>query len=110
MDNTLRQVPSIRDQGVFYSTAPGDLKLPTCATRDIAAVAARLLLDRSWSGAGSVAVLGPEDLSCDDMARIMAEVLGRPVRYQQIPVEALKTMMLERGASEASAQGMAFLG
>ena len=28
-------------------------------------------------------------------------------RYQQIPVEALKAMMLERGASEVAAQGMA---
>ncbi len=36
------------------------------------------ILDDSWSGQGSVPVLGPEDLSCNDMARIMSEVLGKP--------------------------------
>ena len=51
-------------------------------------------------------MLGPEDLSCNDMARILTEVLGKPVRYQQIPFEALKGQLLEHGASEAMAQGM----
>ena len=90
MDNVLRQVEPIRSQGMFFSPISGDRKLPTCATRDIAAVAARLLLDPSWSGQDSVPVLGPEDLSFNDMARIMSEVLGKPVRFQQIPVEAYK--------------------
>ena len=105
MDNLLRQVESIRNRGVFSSPISGDRKLPTCATRDIAAAAARLLLDRSWSGRRHVAVLGPEDLSFNDMARIMSEVLGQPVRFQQIPGEAYKARLLERGMSEAMAQG-----
>ena len=69
MDNLLRQVPAIKDRGVFGTPVSGDRKLPTCATRDIATVAARLLLDPSWSGQGSVPVLGPEDLSFNDMAQ-----------------------------------------
>src|SRR5690348_2680343 len=105
MDNLLRQAGSIRDRGVFVSPISGDRTLPICATRDIAAVAARLLLDHSWSGNGHVAVLGPEDLSFNDMARIMSEVLQRPVRFQQIPGEAFKARLLERGMSEAMAQG-----
>jgi len=105
MDNLLRQVEGIRNQGVFVSPISGDRKLPTCATRDVAAVAARLLLDDSWSGRASVPVLGPEDLSFRDMAGIMSEVLGRPVRFQRISAEAFKARMLERGVSEAMAQG-----
>ncbi len=105
MDNILRQLEPIKNQGMFFDAASRDRKLPTCATRDIAAVAARLLLDRSWSGQGHVAILGPEDLSFNDMAQIMSEVLGKPVRYQQIPFEALKARLLERGMSEAFAQG-----
>src|SRR5437879_4678492 len=70
MDNILNQVEAIKNQGMFFSPISGDRKLPTCATRDIAAVAARLLLDSSWSGQGSVPVLGPEDLSFNDMAQI----------------------------------------
>ena len=106
MDNILNQVEPIKSQGMFFSPVSGDRKLPTCATRDIAAVAARLLLDDSWSGRGSVPVLGPEDLSSNDMAQIMSEVLQRPIRCQQIPIEAFKARLAEHGMSEAMAQGM----
>ena len=91
---------------MFFSPISGDRKLPSCATRDIATVAAELLLDHSWSGQESVPVLGPEDLSFDDMARIMSEVLGTPVRFQQIPGEAYKDNMMGLGMSDAMAQGM----
>ncbi len=106
MDNLLRQAALIKSQGMFTSPISGDCKFPTCATRDIAAVAARLLLDTSWSGHDSVAVLGPEDLSFNDMARIMSEVLGKPVRFQQIPTEAFKARLTGFGMSDAMAQGM----
>jgi uncharacterized protein YbjT (DUF2867 family) len=107
MENILRQKESIATQGVFRLAITADLKIPTCSTSDIAAAAARLLLDRSWSGQQSVAVLGPEDLSFNDMARIMSEVLGRPVRYEQIPVESWKAFLIAQGASEKFAQAMA---
>lgn len=106
MDNILRQKESIANQGVFRLPISGDRKLPTCATRDIAAVAAKLLLDGSWSGRESVPVLGPEDLSFNDMARIMTEVLARPVRYEQVPFEAYQSLLLTLGASPAFAQGV----
>ncbi len=105
MDNILRQVEPIKNQGMFFSPLSGDRKLPTCATRDIAAVAAKLLLDSSWSGQDSVPVLGPEDLSLNDMAQIMSEVLGKPVRFQQIPGDAFKAGLTGFGMSEAMAQG-----
>jgi uncharacterized protein YbjT (DUF2867 family) len=107
MDNLLNQVGAIKSQGMFFSPVSGDRKHPTCATGDIAAVAARLLLDDSWSGQGSVPVLGPEDLSSNDMARIMTEVLGMPVRFQQIPADAFRARLTGFGMSEAMAQGMA---
>jgi uncharacterized protein YbjT (DUF2867 family) len=105
MDNLLRQVQSIRNQGMFFLPISGDRKLPSCATRDIAATAARLLLDDSWCGNGHVAVLGPEDLSFNDMAQIMSEVLGKGVRYQQIPAQSLKDRLTGAGMSDAIAQG-----
>jgi len=104
MDNLLRQGEFIKNQGVFSLPISGDLKQPSACTRDIAAIATQLLLDRSWSGVGSVPVLGPEDLSYNDMATIMSEVLGRPVRFQEIPGETFKARLLQRGMSEAMAQ------
>lgn len=44
-------------------------------------------------------MLGPEDLSFNDMAQIMSEVLGRPVRFQQIPGEAIMARLTELGMS-----------
>jgi len=106
MDNILRQVQPIKSRGMFFSPIAGDRKLPTCATRDIAAVAAKLLLDPSWSGRSSVPVLGPEDLSPNDMAQIMSQVLEKPVRFQQITYEAFKATLTKNGMSDAMAQGM----
>jgi len=106
MDNTARQAESIKNQGMFFSPIAADRKLPAVATRDIAAAAARLLLDPSWSGAGEVPLLGPEDLSFNDMARIMSEVLGQDVRFQQTTFEAYKDRFVSFGMSDAMAQGM----
>ncbi|WP_445517430.1 NAD(P)H-binding protein [Streptomyces sp. NEAU-174] len=105
MDNLLRQVASIRDDGVFTDTAAADRTAPTASTGDIAAAAAGLLLDRSWTGTGEVPVLGPEDLSANDMARIMSEVLGRPIRYRRQSLEDLRAAFTRRGVGDAIVQG-----
>lgn len=106
MDNIARRAGAIRSQGVFSSPIAGDLKMPSCATRDVAAVAARWLLDEDWSGQQDVAVLGPENISLNDMADIMSDVLGKPVQFQQTSFEAYKAQFLRYGFSEAMAQGM----
>ncbi|MBB3979934.1 uncharacterized protein YbjT (DUF2867 family) [Rhizobium azooxidifex] len=106
MDNIVRQAIAIRNQGKFFLPIAGDLKLPSVATRDIATVAARWLLDDSWTGQSEVPVLGPEDISFNDMAGIISDVLGKVVTYQQISFEAYKARFVQFGMSEAMAQGM----
>jgi uncharacterized protein YbjT (DUF2867 family) len=106
MDNLLWQIEAMKNQGAFFSPLCADRKVPACATRDIASVAATLLLDSNWSGVDSVPVLGPEDLSLNDMAQIISEVLGRPIRCQRIPFDAYKAQFRDQGMSEAMAQGM----
>jgi uncharacterized protein YbjT (DUF2867 family) len=106
MDNLLRQVGSIKNEGTISSPLNPDLKLPTCATKDIATVATRLLRDDTWTGAGSVPVLGPEDLSYNDMAAIISDVLGKPVRYRRISGETFKSQLTGYGMSEPMAQAM----
>ncbi len=105
MDNLLRQVEAITKTGVFSLPIDGDRKLPSAATCDVARVAARLLLDHSWTGVASVPVLGPEDLSYNDMARALSEVLGSPVRFERISNDAFKARLMGRGMSDAMAQG-----
>jgi uncharacterized protein YbjT (DUF2867 family) len=105
MDNLLRQVASIRDDGVFTDTVAADRKAPAAATRDIATAAAGLLLDRSWTGTGEVPVLGPEDLSANDMARIMSDVLGHPVRYERQSLDDFRAALAGHGIGDALVQG-----
>jgi uncharacterized protein YbjT (DUF2867 family) len=106
MDNVLRHVTPIREQGTIFDVLSSGTKGPWVATRDIASVATRLLADSEWTGQEELPLLGPEDLSYDDIAAILSEVLGKPVRYQQIPDEALKQQMLGFGASEAVTQAL----
>ncbi len=104
MDNLLRQVEAMRTQGAFFLPVDGEFKQPAAATRDIAAAAAGLLLDHSWSGDSERPVMGPEDLSFNEMAAIITDVLDRPVRFQRIPDDAYKARLLSFGMSEAMAQ------
>lgn len=106
MENVLRSLDSLRAAGTFAGPSRPDVKAPLVATCDIARVGARLLRDRSWTGAGGVAVLGPEDLSYDDRATILSEVLARPIHYQQVPAEAYAAQLMKYGASEGFARGL----
>jgi len=107
MEDTARQTESIKNQALFSAPIAGDRKRPAVATRDIAAAASRLLLDARWSGTGEVPLLGPEDLSYDDMAEIISQVLGKNVRFQQSTFEAYKDRFTRLGMSDAMAQGYA---
>ena len=106
MDNTIRQAPSIKNHGIFFSPIAGDRKLPPSPPATSPPRPSRLLLDPSWSGVGEVPSLGPEDLSFNDMAQIMSEVLGKEVRFQQNTFEAYKERFISFGMSDAMAQGM----
>ncbi len=106
MDNMLANVQTIKQQGMFFSPSDPNLKTPQVATKDIGAMAAKFLLDKSWTGQGGSAVLGPEDLSFTDMAAIMSDVLGKSVRFQQVPGAAYKAQLMQFGANEIFAQGI----
>ncbi|MDF3294246.1 NAD(P)H-binding protein [Streptomyces silvisoli] len=106
LENLLGQAEQIRDRGVFSLANSADRPLRTVATHDIAVAAAMLLLDASWSGQNSVPVIGPDDLSPNDMAQVMSDVLARPIRFHQISAADYKAMALAHGAAEGSAQGL----
>ena len=107
MENLLRQVQEIKEQGTFSMASAANRPLPAIATRDAAAAAAALLLDTAWSGQASVPVASPGDLTPDDMAGVISGALGRTIRYRQVPVADYQAMLLRRGASQAMAQDFA---
>ena len=105
-ENMLRQAEPIKHQGTFFYPGIPDLKTRHAATRDIAATAAKLLLDHSWTGQGGIGMFGPEDLSWNDIAGIMADVLGKPIRFQPVPYQDYKKQLVQRGASEEMAASL----
>ena len=68
---------------------------------------AKFLLDRTWTGQGGSAVLGPENLSFNEMAAIMSDVLEKTVRFQQVPADTYKAQLIQHGANQIFAQGIA---
>ena len=57
--------------------------------RDIAAVAARSLSDDAHSG-GDYVLTGPESLSQADQVRIIGEVIGRQIRFEELSPEEFR--------------------
>ncbi|NGO74356.1 NAD(P)H-binding protein [Streptomyces sp. YC504] len=106
MENLLHQTEAITSQGTFVMPNSADRPLAVVATRDIAAAAARLLADDTWTGQDTVPVVSPDSLSPDAMARVVSEVLKRPVRFQQADAETYKATMMQYGMSDAWAQGL----
>jgi uncharacterized protein YbjT (DUF2867 family) len=106
MDNMARQAGAIKSEGLLSSPIAGELKIPSCATRDIAAVAARWLLDGSWSGQEDVAVLGAAHISFNEMAQTISEVFNIKVRFEQVGFADYEARFLRRGFSQAMARGM----
>lgn len=104
MDNIARQAAPIRTLSRFFQPTPGDLKLPHVAKADVARIAAELLLDPSWTGVEAIPLLGPEDLSFNEMAAILSAVLGREIAANQLPMEQFRQMMCDLGASDGMAQ------
>jgi uncharacterized protein YbjT (DUF2867 family) len=66
----------------------GDVPLQMVAVRDIGAAAARLLIDPDAID-GDAVELGGDELTLTQVAERTAQALGRPVRYEQLPLEVL---------------------
>lgn len=99
MENLLMNLQSIA-AGTIYMPIPADIPVPTVATRDIALLAASYLLCDSWRGHHIVGVHGPRDLTQNQVVAELTRVLGKTVRYQQVPVEAAKQAMVGFGMPE----------
>jgi uncharacterized protein YbjT (DUF2867 family) len=87
--------PSIRAQGVFYSSM-GEARVSFLDVRDIAAVAAKALAGGEHSGK-TYELNGPEALTYTEVAEKISKHAGRAVQYVDIPAEAQRNAMLEQG-------------
>lgn len=85
MQNILAGWRAIAEQGVYRVPYPVDTRLGMVDLEDVAAVAAAVLTEDGHTGA-TYELAGPDDLTQIEVAAILSEGLGRPVRAQQMPV------------------------
>ena len=108
-ENFEAQIPAIQNAGAVFFPMPPSTTTGMIATADIAAVAADLLLDRSWTGKASVLLQGPRDLSYAEAAEILSDALGREVGVQQVPPDALGQQLDGMGATPEWVDGLVTL-
>ncbi|MFD8142876.1 NmrA family NAD(P)-binding protein [Streptomyces sp. NPDC059708] len=84
----------IREDGVIV-TAAGDGRVGFVDADDIAAVAVRVLTDERAPDTDLV-LTGPEALSHADVAAVLTEVTGRPVRHRPLPYEEMRERLARR--------------
>ncbi len=100
--NTLAWADQIRSDGVVrwvYGQAARSL----IHERDIADIAVRALTGAQHAGAKYV-LTGPEAVTQADQVRIIGEVIGRPVRWEEAPPEAIREQLAAATGDHAFAE------
>lgn len=108
MENVFWFLPLLQHgQPIFELYAP-DAPIPWVAAQDIAAVAVRCLCDRDWRDQAAIPVYGAADISMNEAAAVLSDVLQTPVRYTQSTetqtAEILRRFHSGEGFIKASAQ------
>lgn len=103
MQNTMMAARTIASDGVIYFDV-GDGKIGAIDVRDIVDVAAAVLTGSGHEGKSYI-LTGPEAISFHDIAATFSKVLGKEVRYVNVPHEAALQSMLDMGFPEWIVQG-----
>lgn len=95
MSNALMWAPAIKSEGAFYQPT-GDGRWAAVDPADIGAVAVRALTSSGHEGQ-AYALTGPESLSAAQYAAKLSSVLGKPVKFVDVPPEAARDGLLQGG-------------
>jgi len=108
MENWAAVLGAAAAEGVLPSfLQPLDRPVDMVATADIAAVAAAALVD--GGPAGIAEIRGPRAYSPDEVAAVVGDLLGRPVRALAVPREGWEPALMQAGMSAEAARLMALL-
>ncbi|MFE6702418.1 NAD(P)H-binding protein [Streptomyces sp. NPDC057718] len=94
MSNTLSWAPGIRAAGVVRALY-GDAPVACVDPRDVAAVAVAALTGTGHEGR-AYAVSGPEAITAREQTAQLSRLLGRPLRFEELGVEAARTALLAK--------------
>ena len=104
MQNTLAAAPTIASAGTIYMPMK-DGKVGMIDARDVAEAVATVLTSDGHEGK-SYLLTGPESISIQDVADTLWKVLGKEVKYVDVPPEAAQEAMLGMGMPEWIADGI----
>jgi uncharacterized protein YbjT (DUF2867 family) len=105
LQNFFGSAEQMLSMGQFFAGV-GDGKLGLIDVRDIADVAAAVLLDHQWDR-GIYELTGPASVSFHDVARELGAALGREIKYVPVPPEAVRDSILKLGWGEWPANVLA---
>lgn len=98
MENLYGVLPAIREAGLVADGFEPELPVPMVATPDIAEAAVQALLDPTWAGHQLREVLGPRDITLNEVTRLLAQRLDLPqLAYVQLPRAELETALVQAG-------------
>ena len=100
-----QHLPTILNEGAIY-TATGQGRVAFIDAEDIASVAAITLTDPQMDS-GEAILTGPEALSYDKVAALVAEASGRTVKHRALTQEELAERFASYGIPKPFAQGLA---
>lgn len=95
MENFKWLMEPMKGSNIIPLPVIGSSKTPFVATSDIAAVAASVLSDADWQGHHLREILGPEDLSFDEVAQIISKVSGLDIRHVEMSNDTARLALTE---------------
>lgn len=98
MQNIFASAGTIAQDGKMY-WGMGDGKMGMIDVRDIADVAAKVVMEEGHDGI-IYDLTGPESISFHDVARELSEALDREISYLPVPPEAVESSMKQLGAGD----------
>lgn len=100
-ENFYSMLELIKHEGVIADSVAPDAKIPMIATRDIARVAAKALVDRDWQGIVVRELLGPRHLSYAEATRILGQRIEKPsLEYVQLTDDAMASALTQAGLAD----------
>ena len=105
-ENFLMQLESITKWRRISLPISGSRTFPMIAARDVGRVAAVRLVDPTWTGMYIRELHGPADLSFDEAAEIISQVLGRKILYIRSDKQEARHVLLNTGMSENLADSL----
>ena len=106
MQNWLGDVAEwVRAEGVIYAPI-GDARVPFIDTRDIAVVAAEVLLHAEAHVGQKYVLTGGEAVGYADLADALSEATGRTIAYRPITMEEARARLTARGVAPTTIDAM----